>query len=437
LLAGAFVALGLAHPGLARASGPHIDLLTFDRDVDPASAHFIEDAIGTAENDGSTLLVVTLDTPGGDLNSLKDITTTELNATVPIAVYVAPEGARAASAGMFIALSAPIVAMAENTRIGAASPIDSSGANLESTLDQKIKNDLDAEITATQQSYHRKTTDPVAAVDNASSFDNTQALSDGMINLEADTLPILLQDLDGQTYNFANGTSFTLHTAGVPTTTLQATFFNQLETVFLDPNVLFLLFIVAGICIYLELSHPGAIVPGTIGAIALLLFLFGAQTLSPNWAGLAFMVLGIILLAVDVRVPTHGVLTFGALVSIALGSFIFFDSGVQPGTSSQLVSPLLILGLVVGVGIVALLVLRYAVRSQHMGLPTGREALIGQRATVTDPLGPEGRVRVQGELWAARLDPLAISSGIQVESGKEVRVVGIEGLKLIVEPVEY
>lgn len=432
---GLLALLGLAHPGLARADGPHIDHLTYDRDVDPASAHYIDDAIGTAESDGATLLVITLDTPGGDLNSLNDITKTELNATVPIAVYVAPEGARAASAGMFIALSAPIVAMAPNTRIGASSPIDGSGADLGPTLDQKIKNDLDAEIEGTQTSYGRDTKDPLAAVDSASSFDNTQAYNDHMINLEADTLSSLIQQLDNYQGNFANRTSFTLHTAGEPIDELQATFFNQVESVLFDPNVDFILFIVAAICIFLELTHPGAFVPGTIGGIALLLCLLGAQSLSPDWAGLALMVLGIVLLAVDVRVTTHGVLTVGALIAIGLGSFIFFDTGVASGSGAQTLNPLLILGLVLGVGVVAVTVLRFALRSQHLRVTTGREALIGQRATVVDPLAPDGRVRVQGELWAAHLDPLSTSADIRVENGQEVRIVGVEGLKLIVEPV--
>ena len=190
---------------------------------------------------------------------------------------------------MFIALSAPIVAMAPNTRIGASSPIDSSGQNLGSTLDQKIKNDLDAELLATQQSYGRDPTLPQQAVNNASSFDDAQALGDHMVNLSAQTLSDLLTQLDGYYGHFSNGQPFTLHTAGEAVQEFEPTFFNQLQTVFLDPNVLFLLFIAAAICIYLELAHPGAIIPGTIGGIALLLFLFGAQTLSPDWTGLAFM----------------------------------------------------------------------------------------------------------------------------------------------------
>lgn len=417
----------------ARADAPQIDHVTFVRDVDPSSARFLEDAIDTAQHDGAALLVITLDTPGGDLQSMKEIVDKELASSVPIAVYVAPGGARAASAGTFVALAAPIVAMAPDTTIGAASPVDGSGGNLPSTLDAKIKHDLDARITAIQQTYGRDATDAQRAVDEAAAFNDTQAIQLHLVDLAAASQADLLQKLDGRAVKLSAGTALTLHLAGLPVRELQPTLANQLETVFFDPTLLFLLFIVAAVCIYLELSHPGAIVPGTVGGIALVLFLFGSQSLSPNWTGLVLMLLGILLLAVDVRTPTHGVLTFGALVCLALGSFIFFDTGVDRGT--QLVSPLLIGGLVIGMGIVSLLVLRYAILSQRRQIPGGKEAFIGRTASVIVALEPEGRVRVQGEDWAARLDPVATSAELHVEVGQEVRVLAVEGLKLIVEPV--
>ncbi|MBF6589722.1 MAG: hypothetical protein IVW57_04220, partial [Ktedonobacterales bacterium] len=364
------VALGIARPAVARAAGGHIDHVTFDRDVDPASARFLSDAIDTTQQDGAALLIITLDTPGGDLDSLKRIMQKELTSTVPIAVYVAPAGARAGSAGALMTIAAPIAAMAPNTRIGASSPIASGGADIPSTLDKKLKNDLDAEVRSIQTSYGRNVSDAERMVDEAASFDTSEALSLRLVDLQAASLTDLINQLEGYQGKFSNGTNFTLRTAGLPMRELQPTFINQVETVFLDPNVLFLLFIVAALCIYLELSHPGAIVPGTVGAIALLLFLFGAQALSPNWSGLALMLLGILLLAVDMRVPTHGVLTFGALVSLALGSFIFFDTGVARGAPVG-VDPLLIGGLVLGMGAVSLLVLRFALRSRRSSIPAG------------------------------------------------------------------
>ena len=169
--------------------------------------------------------------------------------------------------------------------------------------------------------------------------------------------------------------------------------------------------------------------PGTIGAIALVLFLLGAGTLNPNWAGLALMLLAIVLLAIDVRVPTHGVLSVGALVSLALGSFIFFDTGVD--RSTQPLSPVIIGGMVIGVGLIALIVLQFVIRSQRWPVRTGSAGLVGQQATVLTSLAPDGRVRVMGEDWSARL---AQSDAPPVEAGASVRVVRVEGLKVLVEP---
>jgi membrane-bound serine protease (ClpP class) len=414
----------------AHAKGAHVDVVAFDQEVNPGAARFLTSAMQTAHDDGAALLIVEMDTPGGDLESMKAISQAMLASPVPIAVYVTPAGGRAASAGALIAYSAPIIAMAPGTRIGAASPVDGSGENLPSTLDTKVKNDLLAMVRSVQSAYHRAVSPAEQTVTDAASFTDQEALANGMINLRASSRDDLLRQLDGTTVTLFHGQSVTLATANLPATVLQPTFADQVIGVFLDPTVLFLLFIVAAICIYLELAHPGAIVPGTIGGIALLLFLLGAGSLNPNWAGLALMLLAVVLLAIDVRVPTHGVLTVGALISLALGSFIFFDTGVSGG--EQPLSPIIIGGLVVGVGLVALIVLQYAIRSQRWPVRTGSAGLVGQQATALTPLAPDGRVRVLGEDWAARL---ARPGGQPVDTGAQVRIARVEGLRVLVEPV--
>ncbi|MGE5334479.1 MAG: NfeD family protein, partial [Nitrososphaerota archaeon] len=420
----------LAGAPSAQAAAPHVDAVTFNQEVDTASARFLTGAIKTARDDGAAMLIIEMDTPGGDLDAMKSITQAILASPVPVVVYVTPAGGRAASAGALIAFSAPIIAMTPGTRIGAASPIDSAGNNLPSTLDTKVKNDLLAMIRSVQKAYHR-TVDPAQnTVTEAASYTDQEALANGMINLRATSRTDLLQQLDGKPVLMFSGKMITAHVAGLPVTVLAPTFADQVQAFFLDPTVLFLLFIVAAVCIYLELAHPGAIVPGTIGAITLLLFLLGAGALNPNWAGLALMLLAIVLLAVDVRVPTHGVLSVGALISLALGSFIFFDTGVARGT--QLLNPIVIGGVVVGVGLIALIVLQYAIRSQRWPVRTGSAGLVGQQATVLASLAPEGRVRVLGEDWAARL--ARPDSSPPVEAGASVRVVRVEGLRVLVEP---
>ena len=293
LVLGAALVAGAAHS--AHAKGAQIDIVTFARDVDPAGQRFLTGAIDTAQNDGAALLVIQLDTPGGDLGSMKTITQAELASKVPIAVYVAPQGGRAASAGTFIALSAPIVAMAPNTRIGAASPVDSAGNDLPSTLGTKVKNDLLAQVRSVQTTYHRNVSLAEQTVTQAAAFTDQEALQGGLIDLQAASLDDLLTQLDGRTVSLQNGDIDTLQLAGLPRNEIQETFVNQVETVLLDPNVLFLLFIAAAICIYLEIAHPGAIVPGTIGGIALLLFLLVRGRSTPTGSDSALMLLAIVL----------------------------------------------------------------------------------------------------------------------------------------------
>ncbi|MEO7001965.1 MAG: NfeD family protein [Ktedonobacterales bacterium] len=433
---GLFAAMGLQAP-LARADSAHIDLVTFNQDITPASARFLTDAIGTAQSDGASLLVITLDTPGGDVTSMETIVQSELASKVPIAIYVGDAGAHAASAGMFVALAAPIVAMAPDTRIGAASPIDSSGQNLSSTLDTKVKNDLITLITPIQVSYHRNPQPAVQAITSAAAFDDTQAVQDHLVDMQVTSRADLLNRLDGYTAAFHDGTPFTLVTQGIATQQLQPTFANIIETVIFDPTVLFVLFLVAAVCIYLELSHPGVILPGTLGAIALILFFFGSGSLQPNWVGFVLMALAIVLLAVDVRAPTHGVLTIGALISFVIGSLIFFDTG--PDIGAQDVSPYVVVGSALGLGLVALVVLRYAIGAQLRRDTTGKAGFIGKTAKVIAPLGvigsADGRVMLQGENWLARLAQALPPGAAPIGDGQMVRVKRVEGLRLIVEPL--
>ncbi len=251
----------------------------------------------------------------------------ELASSVPILAWVGPQGAQAASAGTFLALASPIVAMAPNTRIGVASPVTGSGDNLPSTLDSKVKHDLTSLITSLQNTYHRNVAPAEAAVNDAESYNDDEALANGMVNLQAASVDDLLAQVDGRDVTLSDGQTITLHTAGAAQMEIEPTLANRVQGFLADPTVLFLLFILAAACIYIELAHPGAIVPGVIGALALILFLFSAGSIQPNWAGLALMLLAIVLLAIDVRAPTHGFLTVGALVSLVIGALIFFDTG--------------------------------------------------------------------------------------------------------------
>ena len=429
LLMGLFAVAGSLRSPTARADGPHVDIVTIDGEVNPTSTHYLTDAIDQAREDGALAIVLKLDTPGGDLDSMKADVEKELASSTPILTWVGPQGAHAASAGTFLALAAPIVAMAPNTRIGAASPVTGTGDNLPSTLDAKVKHDLTSLISGLQNTYHRNAAPAEAAVNEAESYNDSEALANGMVNLQASSVDDLLAKVDGQTVTLAHGQTVTLQTAGAAQTQIEPTFANRVQGFLADPTVLFLLFILAAACLYIELSHPGAIVPGVIGALALILFLFSAGSIQPNWAGLALMLLAIVLLAIDVRAPTHGFLTVGALISLVIGALIFFDTGSNPeGPGLNLWA---LVGAVVALGAISATILSLAIRAQRRPVTTGVEGLIGKTAKVIVALAPAGRVRLLGENWGARL---ASGEGA-VRLGEAVRITGIDGITLIVEPV--
>ncbi|MFI5275121.1 MAG: nodulation protein NfeD, partial [Ktedonobacterales bacterium] len=379
----------------------------------------------------ATLLVITVDTPGGDLDSMEKIVRAELAATVPIVTYVSPQAAQAASAGSFVTLAAPIAAMAPSTRIGAASPVDAAGGDLPATLKSKVEQDLEALMRSIQTDYHRSVAPAEAMIASATAYTDAEAMSQGIISLQADSLTALLSQLNGYNGAYSNGSAFTVQTAGLAVQTLQASLASDIETFLFDPTVLFILFIVAAICIYLELAHPGATVPGVVGAITLVVFLIGSVGISPNWGGLALMLLAILLLAVDTRAPTHGVLTVGALISLVAGAVIFFDTGSNVGAAT--VNPAVIVGVTAGVGLVALLVLRYSIGAQLRRVTTGKESYVGQVVRVIEPLAPVGRVNLLGENWIAKLTPTATAAG-PLPVGARARIVRVEGLTLLVEP---
>jgi len=239
----------------------------------------------------------------------------------------------------------------------------------------------------------------------------------------------LLNRVDGRSVKLASGRTVTLQTAGASVQNIDASAVDTLYAILLDPNVIFLLFIVAMVGIFVEISHPGAILPGVAGSIALLLFLFAAGTLSPNWTGLALMVLAFVLLVLDVKLTTHGVLTVGAALSLIFGALLFFNSG-GPYQGPQ-VNPILVYAMGGLVGLVGAYVVTVIVRTRRRPSSTGMESMIGATVITSTPLQPEGRVSYQGEDWAAVLDVPSAS----VDPGTEVRIIAVEGLLLHVQPI--
>jgi membrane-bound serine protease (ClpP class) len=424
-----FSLVNVSQPASAATAvaGSTVDVATLNSEINAASQRFITGAINTAEHDGSQALVIEINTPGGAIDSMQAITTAELNSTVPIISYVSPSGAYAASAGAFVTLAAPIAAMAPSTTIGASSPVDSNGGDLGSTEQAKVESVLVSDMTNIQQRYGRNVNLAVQMIRSAASYGDQQAKEQGIIDIQASSLNDLLNQVDGRTVKLANGQSVTLQTAGASVREINQSLVDSLYALLVDPNVLFLLFIVAMIGIYVEISHPGMILPGVLGSISLLLFLFGVGTLSPNWAGLALMVLAFVLLVMDVRLPTHGALTVGAVISLVVGALLFFNSG-GPYQGTR-VNPLMIYIVGVLIGGLGFYVVTMVVRTKRAPVTTGTEGMIGEKVIALTPLLPEGRVSYGGENWAAVLDPPTMT----VDAGSELRIIAIEGLRLHVQ----
>ena len=416
---------GSAH---AASNGPHVDVMTLNSDISPAALRYLTNSIKTAENDGATALVVEINTPGGDLDSMEAMKTAELNSTIPIISYVSPTGGWAASAGAFVTLAAPVAAMAPGTTIGASSPVTSTGGDIGSTEKSKIENVLISDMTSIQNRYGRTGLDAtLKMITSATAYTDAQALQDNIIDLRASNLNDLLAQVNDRPVILNSGT-VVLHTAGNSIQTIGASAFDSLYSLLLDPNVIFLLFIVAVVGLFVEISHPGMILPGVVGAIALILFLFGAGSISPNWAGLALMALAFVLLVLDVKLTTHGVLTVGAIASLIFGALIFFNSG-GPYSGPHVNTPLVV-GMAGFVGLLGLYVVTIIVRIRKQRVTTGTEGMIGEIAVATTPLLPDGRVNYAGENWSAVLD----DPNISLDPGSEVRIVSVEGLCLHVAP---
>lgn len=426
----AFIFLSLnARSAVAATATSHVDEMVLNSEINPASLRFLTRSINTAETDGAQALVIEIDTPGGDIKSMESMKVAELNSTVPIISYVAPTGAYAASAGAFVALAAQVAAMAPGTTIGASSPVDVSGGDIGSTLKAKIESVLVSDMTNIQNRYGRNVQPATKMVTQAASYTDQQAMSDKIIDVQATSLSDLLNQVDGRSVKLASGRTVTLQTAGASVQSIDASAVDTLYAILLDPNVIFLLFIVAMVGIFVEISHPGAILPGVAGSIALLLFLFAAGTLSPNWTGLALMVLAFVLLVLDVKLTTHGVLTVGAALSLIFGALLFFNSG-GPYQGPQ-VNPILVYAMGGLVGLVGAYVVTVIVRTRRRPNSTGMESMIGATVIASTPLQPEGRVSYQGEDWAAVLDVPSAS----VDPGTEVRIIAVEGLLLHVQPI--
>jgi membrane-bound serine protease (ClpP class) len=439
----AIAALFLLAVAPGTASQPRRALvLEVDGAIGPAIADYIVNGLADAKPDDTGLVILRMNTPGGLDGSMRKIIRAILSSPVPVATYVAPSGARAASAGTYITYASAVAAMAPGTNIGAATPVQLGGGGLfgggekksdksekqstgnapADTETRKIINDATAYIRSLAELHNRNVEWAEKAVRGAESISSTEALKLNVIDVVADNVPDLLRKIDGRTV-IANGKPIELHTASLKPVTVAPGWRTEFLAVITDPNVAFILMLVGIYGLIFEFASPGTMVPGTVGGISLLLALYALNLLPINYAGAALVLLGIGLMIAEVHIGAFGVIGVAGVISFGIGSFMMFNSGA-PGFELSLA---VVVTAMVITAVLFLLVLALLLRSRKAPVITGKEALLGAEGETLAWEQEEGRVRVQGEIWRARASQ-ALSPGTRV------KVIDREGLVLFVEP---
>jgi membrane-bound serine protease (ClpP class) len=407
--------------GVKAQTDHHVDVLEIEGPVTPIMISYIQRGIRTATADGAEALIVKLDTPGGQIDQMKKIVESLLDAGLPVVVYVYPQGAYAASAGTLITLAAHVAAMAPGTTIGAASPVGSQGEDLNTTEDRKIKEDLKARARAlTERRGEQAVSWAESAIEEAKSANAQEALNLGVIDFVASDLNDLLVQLDGFAVQ-VDSQSVILHTAGADVQELDMNFAENLLHIITNPTIAFILLTLGINAILFELSSPGGYVAGIIGVICLLLAWYALGTLPVNYAGLLFVALAFVLFVIDLKAPTHGALTVGGITSLIAGALILFNSPLYHVSIAAVVSVAAVTGLFFAFAIAKV------VQARRRPPVTGREGLMGQLAQVRTTLDPQGTVFVKGELWQATTEDGPI------EAGEQVQVVAVSGFCLHVK----
>lgn len=426
----ALIALLTIFPSRAAADTPHVLVLNVDGAITPVMANYVHRGLQDAARDQAAAVVLQMNTPGGLSSAMDDITADIFASPVPVIVYVAPQGARAGSAGVYITYAAHIAAMAPSTNIGSATPVslgDSGQAQeMDPAMEKKVVNDAVAKIRGFAEARGRNADWAEQAVREAENITAQQALDLGVIDLIAPDLPALLAAVDGRTVETVAG-PVTLATTGVTVQNNEMSLGEQFFQLISDPSIAYILLSLGMLAVFLELANPGAILPGVVGGIFVLLGLFSLGSLDVNWAGILLMGFGFLLFVIDVYVPSHGVLTIGGIASFALGSVMLMNSTSSPALH---ISKLVVAVVTILVTVFFLFIVGAVARARLRKSTTGREGLIGAVGTVRQPLDPEGYVFVEGELWRAS------SPAAPLEPGARVRVIAVDGLHLTVMPAE-
>ena len=434
ILFAGLLALGLLGVALGHAQepsqGPTGLVIKVDGIINGVKTRYISRAILEGQETGATFLIIEIDTPGGLLDSTRDIVELLLESPLPVTVYVSPSGARAGSAGTFITAAGHFAAMAPGTNIGAATPVSGTGQDLEETLASKVENDAAALIRSIAQERGRNQDALEKTVREAASFSAIEALELNIVDLIVDDLDDLLLELDGREYQpFGEDQAKVAETRGMELDRLEKNLLENFLEFISDPNVSFILLMVGGLGIVIELFNPGLIAPGVVGAICLLLAFLAFGNLPVNWAAAAFVVLAVVLAVLETQVAGFGVLGVGAVVSLALGGLLLFTQfgDVSPTLPKVSVSRWLLVGTVGVFAMGVFYVAREVYSSRRRGREPSRPPLVGREGVVTGALTPRGVVQVGSETWTA-----VSEDGTVINIGEPVTITQVDGLILTV-----
>jgi membrane-bound serine protease (ClpP class) len=409
---------GSARPQTNQPAEPHVDMIVIDGTINPAVDDFIRESLGRAKANGARALIIQLDTPGGLVDSTRAIVKEMLATPVPVIVYVAPSGARAGSAGVFITLAAHVAAMAPATNIGAAHPVAGTGEEVKGAMGEKIVNDMAAFSETIAERRGRNTEWAIQAVRKSVSITENEAVKKNVIDIIAKDLDDLLAQAHGRAVDL-NGRKQNLALKDARIVRYEMSLRQKVLNSIAHPNIAYLLMMAGILGLYMEFSHPGTIFPGVAGAICLLLAFASLQLLPINYTGLALMALGIALLVAEAFIPAFGVLGVGGIISLALGSLLLFDTP----DSDFAVDRSIVFTAVATLGAFVFAISYLVVRSQSAAPALGMEGLVGLVGEARSKLSPNGKIFVHGEYWNAQGDG-------EIEAGDRVKVVGYDGMRL-------
>jgi membrane-bound serine protease (ClpP class) len=431
-LAAALLVLGSASTVPRAIAAPASSVpLVYSAEVDsviqPVSAEYMVAAMDRADSEHAALIVFTLRTPGGLVDSTREIVSKMLAARTPVAVWVGPAGSRAASAGFILILASDVAAMAPGTHIGAAHPVSGNGEKMDETMAKKAAQDVAAFVRTLAEKRHRNVALAEQAVNDSRAFtdDEARTASPPLVDVIATDIPALLQQLDGRTIARFDGTSVTLHTGNAHVVDMEMTLRQRILSAIAHPNIAYLLLSIGMLGLTIELWSPGAVLPGVVGGVSLLLAFFALQMLPVNYAGLLLILLGLLLFALEIKVTSYGLLTAGGIASLVFGSMILIDSSAP----DMRLSLRFVVPVVVGFAGIAALLVRLAIAAQRQPSVTGAAAMIGEVGEAMTPIGPDcdGRVAVHGEIWRA-------TAGEPIAEHARIRVVDVRGLTVTVRP---